>query len=110
MIWWTIIILGTIFVSFFGTVIYTLSNHANNKHKEAQTVRDAFNKNGAFQIWQENLDKTTFHYIVQMDDGTFGDWIVRNEKGTNYEKSVFIPKGGSLESILKWLKLKAKKI
>lgn len=109
MVWWSIIIIVTLFVSFFGTVIYTLNKHSN-KHLEAQKVRETFNKNGAYQIWQENIDKTTFHYIIQMDDGTFGDWIVRNSKGTNYEKTVFIPKDGSLKSIHVWLKLKAKKI
>ncbi len=109
MVWWTIIIIGTLFVSFFGMIINVLTKHAN-KHPEAQSVRDAFYKNGYIEIWQEKIDRRTFHYIVKMDDGTYGDWVVLQDNGSNIEKTVMLPKHGNLNAIRNWLKPKATKI
>lgn len=109
MIWWAIITLSTVFISFVGLIIHTTTKHAN-KHPEAEQVRKAFRQNGAVQIWQEKEDKTTFHYVVEIENGRYGDWIVRCENGTNYEKTVFIPKDGKLSSIEKWLTPKSNKL
>lgn len=109
MFWWTIIITVTAFVSFFGLIINVLGKHAN-KHPESQSVREAFYKNGHVEIWQEKKDKRTFHYIVKMDNGQYGDWIVVQENGVNIEKTVLIPKKGTLNSIHDWLKSKANRI
>lgn len=98
-----------IFISFVGIIIHTTTKHAN-KHPEAEQVRKAFRKNGAFQIWQEKVDKKTFHYVVELENGIYGDWVVSCENGTNYEKTVFVPKDGKLSSIENWLKSKADKL
>jgi hypothetical protein len=90
-------------------IINVLGKHGN-KHKESQIVRDAFYKNGYIQIWQEKIDKTTFHYIVEIGDGRYGDWVVHQESGTNIEKTAFIPKDGKLISINNWLRSKATKV
>jgi hypothetical protein len=109
MVWWIIIIVAGLFVSFFGMIVNVLGKHGR-KHPEAQKIRDAFHKKGHIQLWQEKEDKFTFHYIVDLGDGTYGDWVVHQDKGTNIEKTAFIPKDGKLSSVENWLKQKAKKM
>ena len=101
---WFILIPIIIFVSFIGMFVNMNGRHAS-KHEESEKVRRAFYKNGSYQVWQEIINKNTFHHIVDMDNGTFGDYIVIMESnGTMTEKTVFIPKGGNYKAIISWLK------
>lgn len=107
MIWWFILGILTLLVSFVGLFVHKTSNHADIKHIGCELIREAFNKNGSYQVWQEKLDKNVFHHIVEMGDGKFGDYVVYQNGDTMYEKTVFIPKDGSLKSIKNYIKDKA---
>lgn len=101
-------IFGLLFISFFTVLIKKNSNHAEQGHNRTNEIRKAYKNNGAFEIWQELKDKKTFHVIVLLNDGLYGDWIItRNSNGNIFEKSVFVPKDGSLDKIHIWLSGKA---
>lgn len=98
-----------IFICFFA--IIKNGNHADIYHpKDAKFVREAYQKNGFVRCYVEP-DKITRHLIVELDDGRYGDlMIIKDVNGNNIEKNAFVPKDGSFEEIMKWLKRKNVKI
>jgi hypothetical protein len=94
-----------------GLLFRQTGNHADKKHEEANYVREMYKKNGAMEVWTEKQTKNTQHFIISLDDGRYGDWVVLVFDNEDIvEKSVFIPKDGNYEPLGKWLKSKAIRI
>ena len=101
----TNILLGILIllICFIGFSPKKTSNHADNKHGEANEIRKAHATNGDFQVWKEN-GKEVYHHIVYLGNDKYGDWIVFvTRNGNAIEKSVFSPKEGNIVEIEKWL-------
>ena len=107
--WYLILIPLIIVVSLIGLLVNGSGKHAN-KHEEADEIRRCFNKNGSCEVWKEFITKDRFHHIVKLDDGRYGDYIVKVESdGSFTEITALCPKDGSHSAVIGWVRLKAKK-
>lgn len=105
--WWLIVTVFTLLVSFVGILVHRTGNHAD-KHPNSNKIRSAFEKNGSIGVWKE--DNNTFHHLIDMEDGTYSDYVIFQDGETSFEKTVFTPKDGKYENVLKYLKSKGKRI
>lgn len=98
-----IILLACVLLATVAGVI--MGSHAIERHgNDAQAVRQSVCHNGIFMSFIER-DKCTKHNLTRISDNCVGDMIttVNEYDAMTYEVSSFIPKGGILGNIIKWL-------
>jgi hypothetical protein len=106
-----VFIIILILVCFFGAAkikIIVNGDHAS-KHKRYKDIRYASDTEEALETWQEKYDKNTFHLIVKLSDGLYGDRVIIKTKKGIYEKTAMLAKEGDLDHIHEWLERKANK-
>jgi hypothetical protein len=101
----------------FATMVKEVANpndaHPVERHfADAVIVEQGCSHNGVWAVYREQKSKDVFHQVCKLDDGRWGDWIVRKivdaSGKVRYETVTrFIPKDGTLTKVQEYILKKA---
>lgn len=95
------------------------TTHAVKRHgSEAEAIRDCLSRKGAHQVWRDNERDDIQFWCVELDPpgcGVFGIMVAQIfpsvVEGCDFrERSSYIPAGGRLENVTRYLEAFARRI